>query len=49
VCAAPDELLAAVQRFDAAQLLPFPAKDGCGIVAAIDAFMGRRRPCGKDE
>ena len=41
VCAAPNELLAAVQRFDAAPLLPLPAKGCCGIAAAIDAFMGR--------
>ena len=41
VCAAPDQLLSAVQAFDANQLQPFPAKGACSIAAAIDDFMGR--------
>lgn len=43
VCAAPDQLLAAVQGFDASRLQPLPGKDAAGpsIADAIDDFMGR--------
>lgn len=41
VCATPDQLLTAIQNFDATQLEPFPAKEACSIADAIDDFMGR--------
>eukprot|EP00878_Enallax_costatus_P004757 GHUV01005007.1.p1 GENE.GHUV01005007.1~~GHUV01005007.1.p1 ORF type:complete len:184 (+),score=62.05 GHUV01005007.1:120-671(+) len=46
VCAAPEQLLSAVQELDIAQLKPFPAKSACGIVDSIDDFMGRHRAKG---
>lgn len=41
VCATPDQLLSAVQSFDASQLQPLPPGDARSVVAAIDDFMGR--------
>jgi hypothetical protein len=43
VCATPDQLLSALQSFDASQLQPFPAKDPASITDAIDEFMRRPR------
>lgn len=41
-CAAPEELVAAVERLDPAALAPFEKGDASGIAAAIDALTGRR-------
>lgn len=43
VCAAPDQLLSAVQQLDSSARRPFPVKNTCGIVDSIDDFMGRHR------
>jgi hypothetical protein len=43
VCAAPDQLLSAVNSLDTSKLKPFPAKDACGIIDKMDDFMGRHR------
>jgi hypothetical protein len=41
VCAEPQQLVRAVQQFDASQLQPLPAGDAGSIAAAINDFMGR--------